>query len=108
MFTMNIALMSGGGRLFAVRTAPPTVPTTTSSTQYAMNQRSASRGLAKASAPSGAKSAHAPTTLDGMKPPRTTMSAKGRTSIRLSWVKRKISYRRVSVRRTMLVSDRNV
>src|SRR5207247_8088465 len=45
MFTMNIGPMSPGGRLFAVRTAPPTIPTTTRSTLYATNQRNASRGL---------------------------------------------------------------
>ena len=60
-------------------------------TLYATNQRRASRGLAKATAPSGATKAQAATTLEGMKPPRTTISANGSTSIRPSCVKRKTS-----------------
>ena len=75
---------------------------------YAMNQRTASRGVANASAPSGATNAHAPTTLDGTKPPSTTMSTNGRTSIAVSCVNRNQSNRRVIANTTTLPSEMTV
>src|SRR5438876_3835825 len=68
MLTMNIAPTRPVGRLFALRSLPPKMPTARISTRYATNHRSASRGLAKARAPSGAKNAQRTTTLEGTKP----------------------------------------